>query len=88
MGISAEGVKLETDGELTVSEDDHGKVLRLALDGALRKMLPSLDKELLAHVETPPWVSPAHDPGVRSTAVSVETQDGALKRVWNWLTKW
>lgn len=52
MGISVEGLRVDSGGELTINEDDYGKVLRLALDGALRKMLPSIDKEFLAHVET------------------------------------
>jgi curli biogenesis system outer membrane secretion channel CsgG len=54
MGISVEGFKAESDGELTTTQDDNGKILRLALDDALRKMIPDLDKEFLAHVEPTP----------------------------------
>lgn len=53
MDISVKGVEAESNGELAMKEDDYGKILRLALDGALRKMLPSIDKEFLAHIEAP-----------------------------------
>jgi len=51
IGISVMGVQAESGGELEISQDDYGKILRLALDGALRKMRPAVDKELLAHVQ-------------------------------------
>jgi len=78
MGISVEGVRAESNGELTVKEDDYGKILRLALDGALRKMLPSIDKEFLAHVEAPP----------PSRSVAAAPTEGRLTRLWKWLTTW
>ena len=57
MDISLKGVEAESECELTVKEDDYGKILRLALDGAWRKMLPSIDKEFLSRIEAPPPLS-------------------------------
>ena len=88
IGISVQGVHAESDGELTVSQDDNGKILRLALDGALRKMLPSIDKELLAHVETPEPAPLARAVNVRQSTPAAAPREGALKRIWNWLTTW
>jgi curli biogenesis system outer membrane secretion channel CsgG len=78
MGISVEGLRAESNGELTVKEDDYGKILRLALDGAVRKMLPSIDKEFLAHVEAPP----------PSGSGAAARSEGRLTRFWKWLTTW
>ena len=88
IGISVEGVHAESDGELTVSQDDNGKILRLALDGALRKLLPSIDKELLAHVETPATTPLTHAANVNLKSGTVPPQESALKRAWRWLTAW
>ena len=88
IGITVQGVHAESDGELTVSQDDNGKILRLALDGALRKMLPSIDKELLAHVETPATTPLAREVKVNAQSGTVPPQESALKRAWSWLTTW
>ena len=43
-GVSVLGVSGGSNTELTVDEDDQGRILRLALDEALRKMLPRIDQ--------------------------------------------
>ena len=47
-GIQVLGVGAEADADIEMSEDDRGLILRLAFDDALRKMLPSLDRKLVA----------------------------------------
>lgn len=46
MGITVLGVGTTADAEVTIEEDDAGKILRLACDEALRKMMPKIDREL------------------------------------------
>jgi hypothetical protein len=46
MGFSFGGVKTTGNADITISDDDAGKALRLALDDALRKMLPEIDQVL------------------------------------------
>ncbi len=48
IGIDILGANATADADLQISDDDKGKVLRLALDEALRKMLPTVDNVLLA----------------------------------------
>lgn len=45
-GIEILGANAEAEADLNISEDDKGKVLRLALDEAVRKMLPDIDSVL------------------------------------------
>ncbi|MBN1420315.1 MAG: hypothetical protein JXP34_16160, partial [Planctomycetes bacterium] len=47
-GITVLGVGAEADASLEISEDDRGKLLRIVLDEAFRKMLDSIDKALAA----------------------------------------
>jgi curli biogenesis system outer membrane secretion channel CsgG len=88
MGISVEGVRAESDGELTIKEDDYGKILRLALDSALRKMLPSIDQEFLAHVETPSHPSGAGSVSAHSGSLPVAPAENPLMRFWRRLITW
>ncbi len=46
-GIQVLGINATADGRLAVDEDNQGKILRLALDHALRRMLPMIDRRLL-----------------------------------------
>jgi curli biogenesis system outer membrane secretion channel CsgG len=48
MGVSVLGANATADGSLQLDEDNQGKVLRLAIDHCLRKMMPKLDRALLA----------------------------------------
>jgi curli biogenesis system outer membrane secretion channel CsgG len=45
-GLDIFGASAEADANISIGEDDKGKILRLALDDALRKSLPKLDKFL------------------------------------------
>src|SRR5688500_5826824 len=45
-GLDVLGASAEADANIQIDEDDKGKILRLALDDALRKSLPKLDKFL------------------------------------------
>ena len=46
MGVDILGASAKADASIDLSEDDKGKILRLALDDALRKTLPKFDKAL------------------------------------------
>lgn len=46
MGVSILGANAQSNADIQMSEDDKGKILRLALDDALRKSLPKIDKFL------------------------------------------
>lgn len=46
MGLTILGANAESNADIQLSEDDKGKILRLALDDALRKSLPKIDKFL------------------------------------------
>jgi hypothetical protein len=48
VGISVLGADSTADANLQISEDDKGKILRLALDDTIRKMLPKIDQALAA----------------------------------------
>ncbi|HEX8341269.1 MAG TPA: CsgG/HfaB family protein [Tepidisphaeraceae bacterium] len=45
-GLDILGASAEADAKIEIDEDDKGKILRLALDDALRKSLPKLDRFL------------------------------------------
>jgi len=47
-GVSVLGANATAEGELYLDEDNQGKILRLAIDHCLRKMMPKLDRALLA----------------------------------------
>jgi curli biogenesis system outer membrane secretion channel CsgG len=46
IGVDILGASANADADIQIDEDDKGKILRLALDDALRKTLPKLDKFL------------------------------------------
>lgn len=47
-GVGVLGYRNEAKAELELDKDNQGKLLRLALDDALRKMLPQIDAHLVA----------------------------------------
>ncbi|MEX0745809.1 MAG: CsgG/HfaB family protein, partial [Phycisphaeraceae bacterium] len=63
MGINVAGVGAEGDAEIRIDEDDAGKVLRLAFDDAIRKMLPRLDRMLRNDHAAAAATQPAADDG-------------------------
>ena len=48
LGISVFGVGANSDAGLTIEEDDAGKILRLAFNDALQKMMPEIDQKIIA----------------------------------------
>lgn len=46
LGVSVMGVGGDADADIQIGKDDAGRLLRLALDNAIRKMLPRLDRKL------------------------------------------
>jgi curli biogenesis system outer membrane secretion channel CsgG len=51
MGVSILGANAQADAELSVDADSQGKILRLALDDCIRKMLPKIDRALIARAK-------------------------------------
>lgn len=47
-GVQVLGIGAEAEADIEISDDDKGLILRLALDDAVRKMLPSVDRKLRA----------------------------------------
>lgn len=47
IGVQILGASATSDADLNISADDKGKLLRLAVDDALRKMLPDVDQLLI-----------------------------------------
>ena len=80
LGIAVLGFRSESEADLNISDDDKGKILRLAFDEALRKMLPQVDSALVARahsaapasaVPAPAAVAPAQaSPAVAAPAVA------------------
>ena len=46
MGLTILGANADSEADINLSEDDKGKILRLALDDAVRKSLPKIDQFL------------------------------------------
>lgn len=58
-GLDILGASASADVDLKIDKDNKGKILRLALDESLRKMLPAIDQSLLARAASPGSVQPA-----------------------------
>ncbi len=54
MGLEILGFDADAEAEIEITEDDYGKIMRLALDDAVRKMLPELDQFLVRTATTTP----------------------------------
>ena len=59
MGVAILGANAESNADVELSEDDKGKILRLALDDAFRKSLPKIDKFLRNQPATSADATPA-----------------------------
>jgi len=74
LGISVMGFGSENNAEITVTADDAGRVLRLAFDDAIRKMLPELDAKIAklprAGAPTAAKVDPVPTPAVPAPAAA------------------
>ena len=53
MGLAILGANANSSADVQLSDDDKGKVLRLALDDAVRKSLPRIDAFVAAHPSRP-----------------------------------
>ncbi|MBN2492535.1 MAG: hypothetical protein JXQ29_16930 [Planctomycetes bacterium] len=53
-GVQILGANATAGSELEIDEDNQGKILRLALDHCMKKMLPKLDRALLKRQSEPP----------------------------------
>lgn len=51
MGLSLLGVRSSGEADVEISDDNRGKILRLALDEAMRKILPQVDPKLAAQAQ-------------------------------------
>ena len=69
MGLAVLGANAQSNADVQLSDDDKGKVLRLALDDAVRKSLPAIDAFLAAHPGRP--VVPPVTPPVAGTNLLV-----------------
>lgn len=68
LGISVMGFGSQNNAEIQVTEDDAGRVLRLAFDDAIKKMLPELDAKLAKLPKTA--AAPAATPAVATPPVA------------------
>jgi curli biogenesis system outer membrane secretion channel CsgG len=48
MGVSVFGMGGHSDAQITIEQDDAGRLLRLAFDKAVREMLPEVDRKILS----------------------------------------
>ncbi len=47
MGVSLAGVSARGEAEVEINEDDAGRIMRMAFDDTLRKMMPDIDRNIL-----------------------------------------
>jgi curli biogenesis system outer membrane secretion channel CsgG len=72
MGISVLSIGANADAEVSIEEDDAGKILRLAFDDALRKMMPEIDQKVMAKAGKRPE---ANQGRTRTVAAPAEEAD-------------
>ncbi|GAB4144151.1 MAG: hypothetical protein Fur0037_11910 [Planctomycetota bacterium] len=77
MGVSILGSGGDADADLIVDADSQGKILRLALDDCLRKMLPKIDRELKRRAPSAPTSQPAASGGQPAAAQAAPESGGA-----------
>jgi curli biogenesis system outer membrane secretion channel CsgG len=75
LGISVLGIGANSDAEVSIEEDDAGKILRLAFDDALRKMLPKIDQAITSRPKTSGGSAPAAKAKVKASAAPAEEAD-------------
>ena len=76
LGVSILGIGYESDADIQISDDDKGKILRLALDDALRKMLPQIDQALLARAPAAAAPGSSAAPGAAPAAGAPPAEAG------------
>jgi hypothetical protein len=91
MGVTILGANADANADIQLSEDDKGKLLRLALDDAVRKSLPKIDQflktapdrsasEAPRRDEAPPAPTPAPTPQPEVTGVLPAPDATAAKK--------
>lgn len=63
LGLSILGANAHSDNQIALSQDDQGKILRMALDDALRKAMPQIDQFLVSAPPSHPTEQPARYTG-------------------------
>lgn len=91
-GVEILGANAEADADLKLDNDNKGLILRLALDDAMRKMLPKVDKKLLdrsrelkakaaaAAPAAPPAAQPAAGAGAPAELKPAEAAPAAVAK--------
>ena len=86
LGIKVFGMGGHSDANVTIEEDDAGKILRLAFDDAMKKMLPEIDQKIVARAgkrreqnegRTRTTAAPSHDASQDEDAASEEEEEPA-----------
>jgi len=77
LGISVFGMGANSGAEVSIEEDDAGKILRLAFDDALRKMLPEIDDKLQARATRRPERNQGRTRTVAAPAREVREEEPA-----------
>ena len=72
LGISVLGIGASSDAEVTIEEDDAGKILRLAFDDALKKMMPEIDQKVMSKARNRPEANAGR---TRTVAAPAEEAD-------------
>lgn len=68
MGVAILGANADSNADVELSDDDKGKILRLALDDALRKALPQIDRFLMEQPPKSSSAAPANNLGTANPA--------------------
>jgi curli biogenesis system outer membrane secretion channel CsgG len=76
MGVTVLGVGTTADADVSIEEDDAGKILRLAIDDALKKMIPKIDRELATRAKSGSRPSAATKAPAKSAAVADDATGG------------
>jgi curli biogenesis system outer membrane secretion channel CsgG len=70
MGLAILGANAQSNADIEISEDDKGKILRLALDDALRKALPQIDRFLMEQPAQTSSVAPGPNGGIPANSAA------------------
>jgi curli biogenesis system outer membrane secretion channel CsgG len=80
IGIEILGASAEADAKLDISDDDKGKLLRFALDDALRKMIPRIDRYLVEKGREQKAAAAAAAAAAAPAAAPAATEPAAAKK--------
>ncbi len=77
MGIEVAGLGGRGEADVAISQDDAGRIMRMAFDDTLRKMMPEIDRRLLTRPATAMEAAPAPETAPAPVAASFCGQCGA-----------